>query len=261
MDLLTIGAYLSCSLYPDEHLVRAIVAVHSQGHAYFVTDTRTTVSYENSLQAAQQAMEKVKQSGGRPIVGLMSVPMDWAVEFGRSERELFNPCTNVGVGTAMLDRFHGECAREPGLTRRQLRACVATKYANALDFADLGSAVLKSLRHQERKGAEPAAESSIFPGGVNEVEKCEPGWCDLPGPLEVDLGGEEGLAMHEEPKEAPSLPLAPADRPSKEKPEVPAMETPSTSAPPPEAPEAHLRMLPTAVTVNAPDMLSGHQGK
>jgi len=85
---------LSCSSHPDEGLVRAVVALQSDGNPLFIGDlsdlTRPTLDHLPNVDAAVEALEQVRRRGGRPAVGLLGIPADWAAAYGLSERQLFD---------------------------------------------------------------------------------------------------------------------------------------------------------------------------
>ncbi|HLK41418.1 MAG TPA: hypothetical protein VKU41_31935, partial [Polyangiaceae bacterium] len=88
-----------------------------------------------------------------------------------SPEELFDPCINVSIGTAMLSEFDYGCARvkpggrgagQPsvgGLVAR--RTCALHRYADAIRLPDLVTVTL-DLRYQS--GSQPCpADAPIFP--------------------------------------------------------------------------------------------------
>ena len=83
MDILAI--ILACSLHPDDQLVRALIDVQSGGNVYFVGDLATLQSKDSlgSVEEALRVADDIRQYGGRPAVGLLGVPLDWASRYGR----------------------------------------------------------------------------------------------------------------------------------------------------------------------------------
>jgi hypothetical protein len=181
MDVLT--AILACSLHVDDGLVRAIADSNSHGNPYAVVDPTADAEAEEpppeprSLDAALARVAEIAGRGGEPLLGLMQVPRSWAGRFGRDERELFDPCTNVAIGTAMLSEFDYECGRgeravgrrksssERGLvnTSTPRRICIVRKYGDAVGLPDLELVVILELDHQRPQHRAPQiAEAPIF---------------------------------------------------------------------------------------------------
>jgi hypothetical protein len=77
-DLLAI--VLACSLHPDDALVTTLVDVQSEGNVYFVGDLKTLKSRDwlRSAEAALQYSDELRAQCGRPAVGLLGIPLDWA---------------------------------------------------------------------------------------------------------------------------------------------------------------------------------------
>ena len=136
MDLLTVA--LACSLYADEGLVRAIVAVQSGGNHLMVGDlTALDNVFPQSRADAETALEKLLVQGRRVGLGLLGVPTDF-VSFGESEptpQELWDSCRNIQLGTERLADFDLECRRHNRVLSqgsRRNRACVLRRLAVAL---------------------------------------------------------------------------------------------------------------------------------
>ena len=187
MDLL--AAILACSLHPDEALVRALVEIQSRGNVYFVGDL-ATLKTNDSLKSAEAALlfaEDVHQHGGRPAVGLLGIPLDWAARYGRSPVDLFDGCTNVAIGTAALAEYRDQCSPErqerwrgaATPTRRRtghrtepsaMRTCVITHFAEDLGLASEPAAVLRRLttdgsRAPSSDDDAPSRSSAVFVDG------------------------------------------------------------------------------------------------
>lgn len=161
MDVLAI--ILACSLHPDDALVRALVDVQSGGNVYFVGDL-STLKTNDSLTSADAALrfaENIKRLGGRPAVGLLGIPLDWAARYGRAPVELFDGCTNVAIATAAFAEYRDRCSGvAPGgphprgkrhAPRRRasysttLRFCVLSTFARDLGLASAPAAILGRL--------------------------------------------------------------------------------------------------------------------
>ncbi len=159
MDVLT--AILACSLYADEKLVRAVVESSSQNNPYAVVDPAADYDPETqtpprTLEAALGRAEQIRQAGGIPLFGLMQIPTRWAEAFGRQERELFDPCVNISIGTAMLSVFEHECRpkaeRARGTSPARVvqaatyRSCTIRRYGEAIGAPDLAMVTELELR-------------------------------------------------------------------------------------------------------------------
>lgn len=155
MDILAI--ILACSLHADDQLVRTLVDVQSSGNPYFVGDLRTLKTYDSlrSTEDALRVAEDIRRNGGRPAVGLLGVPLDWATRYDRPVRMLFDACTNVAVATAALADYDARCSgrgrthldprdrRPSGYARR--RYCVVRRFARDLGVRVAAPAILHSL--------------------------------------------------------------------------------------------------------------------
>jgi hypothetical protein len=95
---------LLCSFIQDDSLVQSICYVQSQNHIYYVGDTMGIVSpqYPDSLDNAGKALDMVHRKGGKAVIGLMGIPEDMAEEYNLKPTDLFDPCTNIHIGTSIL---------------------------------------------------------------------------------------------------------------------------------------------------------------
>ena len=100
--------------------------------------------------------------GGKPLLGLLEVPLSWLSAFGWPLASAFDPCINVAIGTAMLSEFDAACAtkgsmlteRARMLERTNRRVCVLRKYEAGYRRRRL------RRRHPARKlGQKPAIAS------------------------------------------------------------------------------------------------------
>jgi len=193
MDLLAL--VLACSLHPDDPLVMTLADVQSGGNVYFVGDLATLKTNETltSADAALRFAEELRRHGGRPAVGLLGVPLDWAARYGRAPRELFDACTNIGVATAAFAGYHDRCSphrpredhpRHAGHRRRERRAfalgadrsCVLALFARELGLASTPAAILGRIAPDRRPKraqivAAPPERSSIFTVGATDGER------------------------------------------------------------------------------------------
>ena len=160
MDILAI--VLACSLHADDRLVTTLVDVQSSGNPFFVGDLRT-LKTNDELHSAVDALrfaENVQNHGGRPAVGLLGVPLEWAARYGRAPIELFDSCTNISVGTAALADYYQRCRSGVGRSRseaggghrqhgppslRKARYCIVRRLADELGVRVAAPAVLHSL--------------------------------------------------------------------------------------------------------------------
>jgi hypothetical protein len=168
MDILAI--ILACSLHADDQLVRTLVDVQSSGNPYFVGDLRTLKTYD-SLRSPEDALrvaDDIRRQGGRPAVGLLGVPLEWAKRYDRPARTLFDACTNVAVGTAALADYDARCSgrrrthldhrdhRPPAYARR--RYCVVREFARDLGVRVAAPIILRSLLELAAKSPDPIAD-------------------------------------------------------------------------------------------------------
>ena len=169
MDVLTIA--LACSLYPDAALIETLVRDASRGYVYFVGDTVTLETYDHagSIAEAQAIVARIQAAGGRPVVGLMGVPTAWAARFGKPPADLFDGCSNIAVGTAMLARYEAQCraalqprgrGRHRPLPRHLLRPCVLGRLGRELGIPNFVAATMRELSGQRTGGSARRLDSS-----------------------------------------------------------------------------------------------------
>jgi hypothetical protein len=110
MDILAL--ILTCSVYPDDHLIRAMVDLASQENPHFVGDLVTLVTFDrtNSVTDAQRVVSLLERRGGKPVVGLLGVPVSWATRYRKSAVDLFDSCTNLMVGSSVLQNHYEACS-------------------------------------------------------------------------------------------------------------------------------------------------------
>jgi len=135
---------LSCSLHPDDALVRAFIQRVSDGNVYFVGDLATVTSHDHvhGLPEAMALVEEIREAGGRPAVGLMAVPVTWAQRYGRTEADLFDGCINIALGTDAMARYAAECSQ---------RARQGTRRSRPRSELPRAAARLCILRHFDRE--------------------------------------------------------------------------------------------------------------
>jgi hypothetical protein len=196
MDVL--AAILMCSLHDDEPIVRAIVD-NAQANPFAVLtpdrDASTPSPPASTYEAAVAQLRDATAHGLRPLLGLMQVPPEWAELFGRAPEDLFDPCVNVSIGTAMLSAFDYECRRAktrapPTALSPPRRTCVARRYALAVRMPDLEAVVALELRSHAVDPVEPA-NAPIFP--LRGLERTWGADCLLVSPLAAPNGAEAQL--------------------------------------------------------------------
>jgi hypothetical protein len=164
-----IAAILTCSLYTDDALVRAIVDnAHDNPLAIFTPDldpgSGSLSSAPETLETAAAQLREITTHGGRALVGLMQIPVAWASTFGRAPQDLFDPCINLSIGSAMLSEFDYACARTKVSQSSQLvaarRACVLPRYAEAIRMPELVTVAILGIRNHR---APLPSDVPIFP--------------------------------------------------------------------------------------------------
>jgi hypothetical protein len=181
MDVLAL--ILTCSVYPDDHLIRAMVELASQANANFVGDLVTLVTFDRTTSAAesQKVVTELERRGGRPVVGLLGVPVSWASRYNKTASDLFDPCTNLMVGSSVLQSHYEACSAThsasvtsaaPVSSRKQrmappeaIRLCALQRYGAELGIDGFADAALKYFAKQRVLFA--AADT---PAGAGEPE-------------------------------------------------------------------------------------------
>lgn len=168
MDILAI--ILACSLHADDRLVGTLIDVQSSGNPYFVGDLRTLKTYD-SLRSPEEALrvaDDIRRHGGRPAVGLLGVPLDWAARYDRPARTLFDACTNIAVGTAAFADYDARCSvrkrthrnsrdhRPSDHSRR--RYCVVREFARDLGVRVAAPVILRNLLEHAASTLDPTSD-------------------------------------------------------------------------------------------------------
>jgi hypothetical protein len=272
LDVLSL--ILACSLHSDDALVRVMVDVQSAGNVYFVGNLATLKTRDDltSAAAALKAADDIAGHGGRPAVGLLGVPLEWAAYFGRTPADLFDACTNIAIGTAMFSEYEAACAppRPPSATpptaarrtplslrsRRHsaaLRACVLAHLANGLGLQGTPAEILKRI---DVAAAEPPAPqaSPIFGAAGDDARELATDWSDR----RIYLDGPDGAVKGPTPAASSPPPRAPG--PSGPTPAPPPSPSPSLRAlrPIPILPNERPRAA-TAATPPAPAAPAPHR--
>jgi hypothetical protein len=178
MDVLAL--ILTCSVYPDDHLVRAMVELASQSNPNFVGDLVTLVTFDRATSPteSQKVVTELERRGGKPVLGLLGVPVAWASRYGKKGGDLFDGCTNLMVGSSVLQSHYEACSNTHSATpmstasgppmshRRQrvappeaIRLCALQRYGADLGIDGYADAALKYFGRQRLlfAAAEPPA--------------------------------------------------------------------------------------------------------
>jgi hypothetical protein len=172
-----LAAVLTCTLHNDAALVRAIVD-NAHDNPYSIIDLELdpdqtpthAPTAPRTLDAAVAALSDLLAQGVAPLVGLMQIPVAWATSFGRVPGDLFDPCINVSIGSAMLSAYDYACAQPKTLVPsrtsagpRARRGCVLRRYAEAIGMPELETVVALDLRFQHSFPAPPADAPILTP--------------------------------------------------------------------------------------------------
>lgn len=184
MDHIVLALILSCSVHPDDNLIEALAARLSLNNQFFVGDLSTLDTYDSakSVEEASRIVAAIQARGGRPAVGYLAVPVTWAGRFGRSLPDLFDGCTNIGVGTAMLSDYARFCSvRKPKkrLSNRRGsrpppppsfpdRACLLRRLEADINLRGIAEHVLPvagklDVLRDDPGSDPPPAQSAVFP--------------------------------------------------------------------------------------------------
>jgi hypothetical protein len=195
MDVLAL--ILTCSVYPDDHLIRAMVDLASQENPHFVGDLVTLVTFDrtNSLPEAQRVVTELERRGGKPVIGLLGVPVSWASRYQKTPADLFDACTNLMVGSSVLQSHYEACSSShsasllsPPAQRRSrmappeaIRSCALRRFGADLGIDGYAEAALRYFARQRvlfAAGADPTptptATSADNPCRCSEPPKPAP---------------------------------------------------------------------------------------
>ena len=119
LDVVTPVLHLAVACGPavDPALTRAIIQVESRGAPYAIGNNtlRQSVALATATEAAALATQWWQQQHSLDL-GLMQVNSAWLTRYGVSVRELFDPCTNIRIGTAIYAANIQHCQQVyPGL--------------------------------------------------------------------------------------------------------------------------------------------------
>jgi hypothetical protein len=259
---------LACSLHSDDALLRVMVEVQSGGNMYFVGDLATLKTNDSLTSAADslRAAEEIAKHGGRPAVGLLGVPLDWAARFGHGPLDLFDGCTNIAIGTAMFSEFADACSparpasrltshpahgrRHP--TRRAVplvavRACVLRRLATELGLHGTPAEILKRVAVVPAKGSgeAPPQTSSIFGDGTDDAQQLPAEWSDA----RIYLDASDRVRGSGPPVRVVPPPRRSASSPSTTPPPHPSSSLAGRGLPP-------IRLVPSALPASSPSPTS-----
>jgi hypothetical protein len=162
MDILAM--ILTCSVYPDDHLIRAMVELASQENPHFVGDLVTLVTFDRpgTLPDAQRVVSELERRGGKPVVGLLGVPMSWAARYNKKPADLFEGCANLLVGSSVLQSHYEACSSSHSATLSStpaqrhtrvappeaIRLCALRRYGADLGIDGYAESALKYFSRQ-----------------------------------------------------------------------------------------------------------------
>jgi len=128
------------------------------------TKTQTPVDDLVDLDSALHRLQDIERKHGRPVVGLFAVPLDHPLAARVEAKELFDACTNVSIGTAIISEIAESCVESPakkrGKTRKEpakrasdrKRVCISRQYGRLLGMPGLDSEVMRVLYEKENTG-------------------------------------------------------------------------------------------------------------
>lgn len=167
MDILIF--ILTCSFVNDDALIRSIINVQSSAYVYYVGDSSGAVftAYPETLDEAKKALLYVRRNGGNALIGLMGVPSNLAMKYGYQPEELFDPCVNVKVGTAILSAM--ETTRPKGVS---LRTHLSKNYGQLLGYSgnEFAKTVLLNITFLAKNNAKNSSSTTEVPNASNIFE-------------------------------------------------------------------------------------------
>ena len=179
MQMLTLAELITrCSLvgapegaHVNDMLYRVVEAT-SRGDVYAVTDATTgEVHHSGDLERASALVERLEGAGHDTRLGLAGVSLRDARTLGYTPAETFEPCTQIGIASAALERVLTPKARKSTAT---LHIALATYWSprnhEDLQAIEWGARVLSTPRVDvdeldERASSGRALEPQIYPAG------------------------------------------------------------------------------------------------
>jgi hypothetical protein len=170
MDILML--ILTYSLIQDDALVRSIIWVQSDNHAYYVGDQNGGLppQYSETYSAAEKALANIHRRGGKALIGLMGIPEDIATGFGLKPEDLFDPSTNIKIGTSILSSISTTQGNTKGIRKNLLIQYLETLRLKDNLFVDLVLNVASSFDKPNVDSDNTLMQSGIDSQGTNLLE-------------------------------------------------------------------------------------------
>lgn len=192
MDILTL--VLACSLHLDDALVTALIHQVSDDNPLLVGDLVTLDTHDHltSIAEAKAAVADILKRGGRPAVGLMGIPISWAARFGHSPDDLFDACTNIAIGSAVLSEYAHGCEsrhaiknatrfshRRPARHLTHQRECVLKHLSDDLGPRGYVQTIMEEIANLAKQPPDPmadppAAQSPILIDSADAADRPPP---------------------------------------------------------------------------------------
>jgi hypothetical protein len=170
MDILML--ILTCSLIKDDVLVRSIIWVQSDNHAYYVGDQNGGLQpqYSETLSDAERALAIIHRRGGKALIGLMGISEDVAAGYSLSPEDLFDPCINIKIGTSILSSISAASKNVKGPRKNILIQFSETLGLKDNLFVDLVLNVAASIDKSDDPTDNALMQSGISSQGINLLE-------------------------------------------------------------------------------------------
>ena len=179
MDFLSL--LYSCSLYINDDLTVAIIdAVSNRNPYYIATIDDTYISYSfSNYEEAETMLQTLLKSKNKVAIGYFGLTIKNAKDYEVEFKKLLNPCTNIDIGSRLLDKAEYECK---GSSRSE--RCIIDKYTSyTADYQNEFTDIVLSLYYDNQSNSindsknSEKVSSSIYPDGTNKVsEKNEKEW-------------------------------------------------------------------------------------
>jgi len=176
---------------PGRRLVLAFIQRVSGGNPLFVGDFATITTHDGAKSVAEalRIVDDIMKQGGRPGLGLMAIPVEWAALYNRSPADLFDACTNISIGTDVMSAYAADCAgrrsrrvhdpvRKPRSRRLSLearRACILRRFDIEFDIRGYPTGVLSELaklaasRRGRATDPPPPSRAHVFPDDTDHA--------------------------------------------------------------------------------------------
>ena len=143
--------------------------MQSQDHIYYVGDTTGIVSpqYPDSLDDAGKALDLVHREGGKAVIGLMGIPEETAAEYNLKPTDLFDPCTNIQVGTSILSASISamESSQKTQKNSKEYRKKIIKDFAKKCGITDAAFADIVLVNIDFLTG-QTTVRSAVFRGKI-----------------------------------------------------------------------------------------------